>query len=105
MLHDSLHWLHVPPRRLKEVVYTLGTYNQKVMSGLWADLPYKISKKVNENWVSTLCLLGPVIGTYQCVGPPSNPPRAWVRASCASVELCQMLRAVRCHSVRQRLPP
>lgn len=60
--------------RLKEVVYSLGTYNQTIMSGLWADLPYKISKKVKENWLSTLCLVGPVVGTYTCVGGLINAP-------------------------------
>ena len=36
------------------------------MSGLWKDLPYKISKKVKENWLDTLFFLVPTIGTYQC---------------------------------------
>lgn len=55
------------PARLKEVVYTLSNHHQNVMSGLWKDLPYKIEKKIRENWVDSLFLLIPVIGTYQCV--------------------------------------
>lgn len=52
------------------MVYTLGTYQQKVMSGLWADLPYKITKKVKENWLTNLCFFVPVVGTYSCVPAP-----------------------------------
>jgi len=54
-------------RRLKEVVYTLSNHNQNVMSGLWKDLPYKITKKVKENWLDNLFFLVPLVGTYQCV--------------------------------------
>jgi hypothetical protein len=56
-----------PTPRLKEVVYTLSNHNQNVMAGLWKDLPYKVSKKLKENWVDSLFLLVPVIGTYECV--------------------------------------
>lgn len=55
------------PFRLKEVVYTLSNHNQNVMAGLWKDLPYKVTKKVKENWIDTLFFLVPVIGTYECV--------------------------------------
>jgi hypothetical protein len=37
------------------------------MAGLWKDLPYKVTKKVKENWIDTLFFLVPVIGTYECV--------------------------------------
>ena len=67
-------------RRLKEVVYTLSNHNQNVMSGLWKDLPYKITKKVKENWLDNLFFLVPLVGTYQCV--PVPPP---LRASHARV--------------------
>ena len=66
-------------RRLKEVVYTLSNHNQNVMSGLWKDLPYKITKKVKENWLDNLFFLVPLVGTYQCV-PVPPPPRATPRA-------------------------
>ena len=59
------------PSRLKEVVYTLSNHNQNVMAGLWKDLPYKVTKKVKENWIDTLFFLVPVIGTYECVPPPT----------------------------------
>jgi len=62
---------------LKEVVYTLSNHNQNVMAGLWKDLPYKVSKKVKENWVDSLFLLVPVIGTYECVPVSNSPP--WAR--------------------------
>lgn len=62
-------------RRLKEVVYTLSNHNQNVMSGLWKDLPYKITKKVKENWLDNLFFLVPLVGTYQCV-PVASPHRA-----------------------------
>ncbi|CAH8309074.1 unnamed protein product [Eruca vesicaria subsp. sativa] len=34
------------------------------MTRLWKDLPEKIHHKVSENWISTILLLAPVIGTY-----------------------------------------
>ena len=49
------------------MVYTLSNHNQNVMSGLWKDLPYKITKKVKENWLDNLFFLVPLVGTYQCV--------------------------------------
>ncbi|KAK6943338.1 Cytochrome b-c1 complex subunit 8, plants [Dillenia turbinata] len=52
------------PVRMKAVVYGLSPFQQKVMSGLWKDIPGKISHKVSENWLSALLLLGPVVGTY-----------------------------------------
>ena len=58
------------------MVYTLSNHNQNVMSGLWKDLPYKITKKVKENWLDNLFFLVPVVGTYQCVPVRPTPPRA-----------------------------
>ncbi|KAK9081815.1 hypothetical protein Syun_031031 [Stephania yunnanensis] len=52
------------PVRVKAVVYSLSPYQQKVMSGLWKDLPTKIHHKISENWISALLLVGPVVGTY-----------------------------------------
>jgi hypothetical protein len=34
------------------------------MTGLWKDLPEKIHHKVSENWISTILLVAPVVGTY-----------------------------------------
>lgn len=72
-------------------MYTLSNHNQNVMSGLWKDLPYKITKKVKENWLDNLFFLVPLVGTYQCVPvpPPTRQPRA--RAACAgrTVILCE----------------
>ncbi|GBG67916.1 hypothetical protein CBR_g1035 [Chara braunii] len=51
------------PVRLKEVVYTLSPFEQKIMSGLWKDAGYKLQKKVTDNWVNAIFLLGPVLGT------------------------------------------
>ncbi|CAL9096074.1 unnamed protein product [Musa textilis] len=55
------------PVRMKAVVYALSPFQQKVMAGLWKDLPGKIHHKVSENWLSATLLLAPVIGTYRCV--------------------------------------
>ncbi|XP_057442107.1 cytochrome b-c1 complex subunit 8-2, mitochondrial-like [Lotus japonicus] len=49
---------------VKSVVYALSPFQQKIMSGLWKDLPSKIHHKVSENWISTILLVGPVVGTY-----------------------------------------
>ena len=68
-------------RRLKEVVYTLSNHNQNVMSGLWKDLPYKITKKVKENWLDNLFFLVPLVGTYQCVPVVRQPCAARVRVA------------------------
>ena len=68
-------------RRLKEVVYTLSNHNQNVMSGLWKDLPYKITKKVKENWLDNLFFLVPLVGTYQCVPVSRQPCAARVRVA------------------------
>ena len=48
-------------------MYTLSNHQTIVMEGLWKDLPYKINKRISENWVDALCFLVPTIGTYQCV--------------------------------------
>ncbi|XP_039129819.1 cytochrome b-c1 complex subunit 8 [Dioscorea cayenensis subsp. rotundata] len=55
------------PVRVKAVVYSLSPFQQKVMPGLWNDLPNKIHHKVSENWISATLLLGPLIGTYAYV--------------------------------------
>uniref|UniRef100_A0A3Q7H4G3 Cytochrome b-c1 complex subunit 8 n=1 Tax=Solanum lycopersicum TaxID=4081 RepID=A0A3Q7H4G3_SOLLC len=52
------------PVKLKAVVYALSPFQQKIMPGLWKDLPGKIHHKVSENWISATLLLGPLIGTY-----------------------------------------
>ncbi|KAG0498446.1 hypothetical protein HPP92_002737 [Vanilla planifolia] len=52
------------PVRMKAVVYSLSPFQQKVMPGLWKDLPGKLSHKVSENWLSAVLLLGPLLGTY-----------------------------------------
>ena len=48
------------------MVYTLSNHQTNVMQGLWKDLPYKINKRISENWVDVLCFLVPTVGTYQC---------------------------------------
>ena len=52
------------PVRLKEVVYTLSPFEQSIMPGLFKDFPQYVSKKVSENWFSSLFLTVPVFGTY-----------------------------------------
>ncbi|KAL0435133.1 UNVERIFIED_CONTAM: Cytochrome b-c1 complex subunit [Sesamum radiatum] len=52
------------PVRMKAVVYALSPFQQKVMPGLWKDLPGKIGHKISENWLSATLLLGPLVGTY-----------------------------------------
>ncbi|GAB2256808.1 hypothetical protein Droror1_Dr00022867 [Drosera rotundifolia] len=42
---------------MKAVVYELSPFQQKVMSGLWKDLPGK-------NWLNATLLVVPVVGTY-----------------------------------------
>jgi len=63
------------------------------MSGLWKDLPYKISKKVKENWLDTLFFLVPTIGTYQCAPAPRSwqsrrQPATCARSGEGSARLC-----------------
>ncbi|KAK4351623.1 hypothetical protein RND71_030936 [Anisodus tanguticus] len=53
------------PVKLKAVVYALSPFQQKVMPGLWKDLPSKIHHKVSENWISATLLLGPLVGVHQ----------------------------------------
>ncbi|PKI64910.1 cytochrome b-c1 complex subunit 8 [Punica granatum] len=55
------------PVRMKAVVYALSPFQQKIMSGLWKDLPTKIHHKVSENWISATLLLAPLVGTYSYV--------------------------------------
>ncbi|KAF3789187.1 Cytochrome b-c1 complex subunit 8 [Nymphaea thermarum] len=52
------------PVRMKAVIYALSPFQQKVMSGLWKDIPHKIEKKVSENWIGATLLLTPLVGTY-----------------------------------------
>ncbi|KAL9290968.1 putative cytochrome b-c1 complex subunit 8 [Arabidopsis thaliana] len=52
------------PVKLKAVVYALSPFQQKIMTGLWKDLPEKIHHKVSENWISATLLVTPVVGTY-----------------------------------------
>lgn len=52
------------PVRMKAVVYALSPFQQKIMPGLWKDLPSKIHHKISENWISAALLLGPLVGTY-----------------------------------------
>ncbi|XP_075657646.1 cytochrome b-c1 complex subunit 8 [Castanea sativa] len=55
------------PVRMKAVVYALSPFQQKVMPGLWKDIPGKIHHKVSENWHSAVLLLAPLVGTYSYV--------------------------------------
>ncbi|KAL2317348.1 hypothetical protein Fmac_031224 [Flemingia macrophylla] len=52
---------------VKSVVYALSPFQQKIMAGLWKDLPTKIHHKVSENWISATLLLAPLVGTYTYV--------------------------------------
>ncbi|KAF3431242.1 hypothetical protein FNV43_RR25972 [Rhamnella rubrinervis] len=55
------------PVRMKAVVYALSPFQQKVMSGLFNDIPGKIHHKVSENWISAVLLVAPLVGTYTYV--------------------------------------
>ncbi|XP_038995618.1 cytochrome b-c1 complex subunit 8-like [Hibiscus syriacus] len=55
------------PVKMRAVVYALSPFQQKIMSGLWKDLPSKITHKVSENWISATLLLAPLVGTYTYV--------------------------------------
>ncbi|KAL7247146.1 hypothetical protein ACSBR2_002124 [Camellia fascicularis] len=55
------------PVRMKALVYALSPFQQKVMPGLWKDLPSKIHHKVSENWISATLLLTPLVATYTYV--------------------------------------
>ncbi|XP_020274620.1 cytochrome b-c1 complex subunit 8 [Asparagus officinalis] len=52
------------PVKVKAVVYGLSPFQQKIMTGLWKDVPGKIHHKVSENWTSVVLLLAPLVGTY-----------------------------------------
>ncbi|MQL41719.1 cytochrome b-c1 complex subunit 8, partial [Escherichia coli] len=52
---------------VKSVIYALSPFQQKIMSGLWKDLPSKLHHKVSENWISATLLLAPLVGTYAYV--------------------------------------
>ncbi|KAI9107944.1 hypothetical protein K1719_020817 [Acacia pycnantha] len=55
------------PVTMKAVVYALSPFQQKVMTGLWKDVPSKIHHKISENWISTTLLLAPLIGVHTYV--------------------------------------
>ncbi|CAM8878831.1 unnamed protein product [Rhodiola kirilowii] len=55
------------PIKMKAVVYALSPFQQKIMPGLWKDLPGKIHHKVSENWISATLLLAPLVGVYTYV--------------------------------------
>ncbi|KAI9100170.1 hypothetical protein K1719_024388 [Acacia pycnantha] len=55
------------PVRMKAVVYALSPFQQKVMTGLWKDVPSKIHHKISENWLSATLLLAPLIGVHMYV--------------------------------------
>jgi hypothetical protein len=48
--------------RTQALVYVLLSFQQKVMSGVWKDLPGKIHHKFSENWVSATLIIGPLVG-------------------------------------------
>ncbi|GKV20764.1 hypothetical protein SLEP1_g30842 [Rubroshorea leprosula] len=50
--------------KMKAVVYALSPFQQKIMSGLWKDIPGKIEQKVSENWLNAVLFLTPLITTY-----------------------------------------
>ncbi|CAL0307685.1 unnamed protein product [Lupinus luteus] len=52
---------------VKSVVYALSPFQQKIMNGLWKDLPGKLHHKVSENWISATLLLTPLVGVYSYV--------------------------------------
>ncbi|OIW02624.1 hypothetical protein TanjilG_24075 [Lupinus angustifolius] len=52
---------------VKSVVYALSPFQQKIMGGLWKDLPNKIHHKISENWISATLLLTPIVGVYTYV--------------------------------------
>ena len=52
---------------MKAVVYALSPFQQKVMSGLWKDIPGKMQQKVSENWLNALLFITPLVGTYTYV--------------------------------------
>jgi len=58
------------PVKMRAVVYGLSPFQQKIMPGLWKDLPGKIHHKITDNWISTILLLGPLVGTYSSVTSP-----------------------------------
>ncbi|CAL5333903.1 unnamed protein product [Camellia sinensis] len=65
------------PARMKAVVYALSPFQQKVMPGLWKDLPSKIHHKVSENWISATLLLTPLVATYTCMSSSLKKGKRW----------------------------
>nr|GEW17801.1 KH domain-containing protein At3g08620-like [Tanacetum cinerariifolium] len=55
------------PVKIKSVVYALSPFQQKVMPGLFKELMNKATHKVTGNWLNTILLVGPVVGTYTYV--------------------------------------
>ncbi|KAL6192654.1 PREDICTED: cytochrome b-c1 complex subunit 8-like [Fragaria vesca subsp. vesca] len=55
------------PVKMRAVVYALSPFQQKVMPGLWKDLPAKLHHKVSENWLSATLLLAPLIAVRMYV--------------------------------------
>ncbi|KAL8162053.1 hypothetical protein V2J09_013542 [Rumex salicifolius] len=55
------------PVKMKAVIYALSPYQQKVMPGLWKDLPEKISHKISDNWLNATLLISPLVGVYSYV--------------------------------------
>ncbi|XP_039174263.1 uncharacterized protein LOC120296400 [Eucalyptus grandis] len=51
------------PVKMEAVVYALSPFQQKIMTGLWEDLPNKIHHNISENWISAT-VLAPLVGTY-----------------------------------------
>lgn len=52
------------PVKMRAVVYALSPFQQKVMPGLWKDLPAKIHHKVSENWLSATLLIAPLVAVH-----------------------------------------
>ncbi|KAM5566990.1 cytochrome b-c1 complex subunit 8-like [Rosa sericea] len=55
------------PVKMRAVVYALSPFQQKVMPGLWKDLPAKLHHKVSENWLSATLLLAPLVAVHTYV--------------------------------------
>jgi len=52
------------PVRLREVVYTLSPFEQKIMPGMWRDFGHEVVKKVKNNWFDMSFCAVPLFGTY-----------------------------------------
>ncbi|KAI3874672.1 hypothetical protein MKX03_015149 [Papaver bracteatum] len=79
------------PVRMKAVIYSLSPFQQQVMSGLWKDLPHKLTKKISENWISASLLIGPLLGThFFCFSEQKHlyPPNFVGCTSNSHIEFC-----------------